>query len=78
MARIPADVQVEILADSCMGIGDCRRLMPEVFVEGESHTAVVAQTGDKEFDVEELVEVAYTCPNSAIAVSRNGQNLMAQ
>ena len=77
MARIPADLQVEVLEDSCMGIGDCRRLMPNVFVEGEGHTTVVAETGEEEVDVEELVEVAYTCPNSAIAVSRDGQNLLS-
>ena len=77
MARIPADVQVEVLEDSCMGIGDCRRLMPNVFVEGEGDTSVVAETGDEEFDVEALVEVAYTCPNSAIAVRRDGQELLS-
>ncbi|WP_019872998.1 4Fe-4S domain-containing protein [Sporichthya polymorpha] len=77
MARIPEDVQVEVLEDSCMGIGDCRRLMPKVFVEGEEHLSVVAATGEEDFDVEELVEVAYTCPNSAIAVRRDGQNLLS-
>lgn len=76
MARIPADVQVEVLEDSCMGIGDCRRLMPNVFVEGEGHISVVAETGDEEFEVEALVEVAYTCPNSAIAVRRDGKDML--
>lgn len=76
MAEVAEGVDVTVQPDVCMGIGDCRRMMPEVFLEGEGNTSYVKEGLDGSVETEDMLEVAFTCPTSAITVTKDGQSLL--
>lgn len=76
MTKVGSDLEVTVHPELCMGIGDCRRLMPNVFVPGQEARSTVREDADVDVDVDQIVDVAYTCPNGAISVERSGQSLL--
>lgn len=76
MADVGDGVDVTVEQELCMGIGDCRRMAPEAFLKGDGNTSYVNEglAGTVALDV--LIDVAYTCPNGAITVTRQGESLL--
>lgn len=76
MTEVADGVDVTVQRDTCMGIGDCRRLMPEVFLADEDNRSYVKEGLNGSVDVDALLDVAFTCPNSAISMHRDGHSLL--
>lgn len=67
-------LEVSLKKDLCIGTGNCVFWAPEAFELSESG---VVKIGNIEgLDEERIVHAAFQCPIRAIAVSRDGVNLV--
>jgi ferredoxin len=70
-------LEVRIDHDVCMSSGECAFHLPAVFdVDDESGQGVVKEGAVASATEDQLVDVARRCPNFAISVFRDGEQLV--